>query len=196
MALSIVGIGLALILALLMLTKVKLHMGLRLRSRYCEIRLCFHFALGIIRIPMRYCVEYEPFEGIRLMKYVKRGLRQVKVFGCKKKNAKPGDKALLGSLRQAMRVRSVEVTGEIGVLENAFYTVMLAGAIRILIDNALKIGLPLLVDKKPPESTTVSFFPCMSRNAFSLNLEGILEAKPLKLIKNAITAVAKHNKGD
>lgn len=179
------------IIAILLLSKIRLCIKLHLGRYFVEIGLCFRLFFNLIPINLRYRIEYEPCDGIRVMRYERGGgLRVLKIIGEKKKKNTTVDKAVIRAIRSGMTVEAVEVTGEIGIPSDAFVSVISAGVIRIAIDTAIRLGLPLALDKKQPERLIVNFFPCLTRRTFNLKLEGILSAIPLKLIKNAVAAAA------
>ena len=67
---------------------------------------------------------------------------------------------------------------------------MLAGSVKTILDTFIRLFIFNLTGTGSNVNLRIGFFPCMTRNAFSLNLEGIATANKLKLIKKAVCTAA------
>ncbi len=76
---------------------------------------------GIIRIKLRYCLEYEPFNGITVFQVNNRQLKPVRPR--KKRRGSLFQKKIVKALPRSLSVKKIEVAGEIGRRDDAFLSV-------------------------------------------------------------------------
>lgn len=179
--------ALTVILIFIMFHVVELKILIMLRSYYCKILLMPNLVGRFFKIDIEFLLEYAPFEGIKIMKRSRGGrMKFIKFLGQKKKDKKNKYAvALRRALITAANAKRFEITGEIGIKDNAYASIVSAGVIEIILRNILIIAVPEIFAKDSDNELCISFYPNMNGSAFSLNLEGLLEIRPIKLIKEA-----------
>lgn len=172
-----------LVLSALILYGVRLKAKIMLRGRFCDIKLTIILFFGIIRINLRYSIEYEPFNGINVYRLISGRLKRLRP---RKERAKRGRlaKKMLHALPNALSVKEFELAGEVGRGGDAFLSVFLCGAFSVLSEALLRIVFGILIKSGSEKLYIVNVFPVPSRTAFNLNLAGIVRLNLIKLLLN------------
>ena len=186
-----------------LITDIPLKFRIAMRRESLNIRFTVRLFYGLIPVNIFLRIEYLPRGGIKVIIILKKGRTKVlnspgksKIKKAKKEKQDKNSvkskikakfkKELLFSVLTCINFKSLEAAGEIGIREDPFATVMLAGFIKIILDTSTRLFIFNLTGSGKNTDLCVGFFPCMTRNAFSLNLEGIAAANKPKLIKKAV----------
>lgn len=165
-----------------LLWRIKLDASVKLRKTYCRILITLRVFYMIIPIRIRLRVDYEPGMGITITSYSSGGsIKKRKTAGDVSGQRRSAMGKIVKNAADFTDIKYLEISGEIGIMGDSFGTVMLCG----FVINLLSVALPFLL-KQTDFPGGVNVFPCFTRHAFSLNLEGIARIKTLKLIKTAI----------
>ena len=162
------------------------HVGLirrirLLRGYFCEIKIKVILLFGIIRIKLRYCIEYEPFNGITVFQVNNRQLKPVRP---RKKRRGSLFRKIVKSLPRSLSVKKIEVAGEIGRRDDAFLSVLICGIVSVFMDALFRFILNVLIKVKRSENCVINIFPAPNRSTFNLNMAGIVRVNLIKLFLN------------
>lgn len=78
MPLPRLGASVFFVILLMLFYGIRLDAKVLLRGYFCEIKIKVILLFGIIRIKLRYCLEYEPFNGITVFQVNNRQLKPVR----------------------------------------------------------------------------------------------------------------------
>lgn len=78
MPLPRLGASVFFVILLVLFCGIRLDAKVLLRGYFCEIKIKVILLFGIIRIKLRYCLEYEPFNGITVFQVNNRQLKPVR----------------------------------------------------------------------------------------------------------------------
>ena len=151
-----------------------------LRGYFCEIKIKVILLFGIIRINLRYCLEYEPFNGITVFQVNNRQLKPVRP---RKKRRGSLFRKIVKALPRSLSVKKIEVAGEIGRRNDAFLSVLICGIVSVFMDALFRFILNVLIKVKRSENC-VNIFPTPNRSTFNLNMAGIVRVNLIKLLLN------------
>lgn len=177
-------LALAALLAIItgVLYTIKLDASIKLRKTYCKVLITFRVFYMIIPIRIRLRIDYEPMAGVIITSYRQDGsIKYLKTVGDKSEPRNAAADRIVKKAVEFVDIKYLEISGEVGIKGDSFKSVMLCG----FVINLLSVALPFLL-QQTGFSGGINVFPCFTRNAFSLNLEGIAQIKSLKLIKTAI----------
>lgn len=159
-----------------------------------ELRLQLRFFSGLIRLKLCFSFHILKAPTLRLYRISKKGRKELWALGQPQK--KP-EKALgkngvpISEIWAHTRVKRLHVSGELGVRDDAFFTVMLAGALT----NALTMtALALLKDKSDPPPDCF-IHPNFEEDRLRLKLEGIAGCPPIHIISAIVLWNWKNRKG-
>lgn len=165
-----------------MLWGAKLYLNVKLRSTFCKILVRLRIFYIFVPIRIRLCIYYDAGTGLSIASYRANGsIKRRSIIGEAGAKRRPAAERITGRVSEFADIKYLEISGEIGVKNDSFKSVMFCGFAM----NLLSAALPFFL-KQNDFPGGINIFPCFSRPAFSLNLEGIAHIKPLKLIKTAI----------
>ncbi len=172
------------LLLLLLILPVRIDVRLGIRCNYIKINVNLR-VMSILPISLEWRLAFEPKRGFVVRVRDRKGFRIVQTLGDpgKKKNEKL-EKAILYAVSKSVHGNEIEICGEIGIKDNPAAGVITAGSVEIKLNNALEFLTSLIFRKKC--KILVGIYPNLTQNAFSLNLEGIFYAIPVKLLIEAI----------
>ncbi len=152
-----------------------------LRGCFCEIKIKVILLFGIIRIKLHYCIEYEPFNGITVFQVNNRQLKPVRP---RKNRSGSLSRRIVKALLRSLSVKRFEVAGEIGKHNDAFLSILICGIVSVFTDSLFRFILNVLIKTKRSENCIINIFPVPNRNAFNLNMAGIVRVNLIKLFLN------------
>ena len=195
-----------------LITDIPLKFRVSMRKGFADAKFTVRLFYGLIPVNFFFRLEYQPRAGIKLIRILKNGKTKVSGIpaenrGKKKKQnikqtgkqsvsrrksimLKKMKKALLKAVCGSIAFKRFETSGEIGIRSDPFSTVLLAGFIKIMLDTSVKLFIMNLTGTGKNADLKAGFFPCMTRNTFSLNLEGIASVNKPKLIRKTVCAAA------
>lgn len=160
---------------------IRLDAKVLLRGYFCEIKIKVILLFGIIRIKLRYCLEYEPFNGITVFQVNSRQLKPVRP---RKKRRGSLFRKIVKALPRSLSVKKIEVAGEIGRRDDAFLSVLICGIVSVFMDALFRFILNVLIKVKRSENCVINIFPAPNRSTFNLNMAGIVRVNLIKLFLN------------
>lgn len=169
------------IILLILFYGIRLDAKVLLRGYFCEIKIKVILLFGIIRINLRYCIEYEPFNGITVFQVNNRQLKPVRPHTRKKGSF---FKRIVRALPCSLSVKKIEVAGEIGKRDDAFLSVLICGIVSVFTDALFRFILNVLIKVKRSENCVINIFPAPNRSTFNLNMAGIVRVNLIKLFLN------------
>lgn len=183
-----------LLLALLLPLLIPIHIEITtmLRKSYINTNIMLLIA-GAFPIRLRLLTSYEPKRGIVVRLFSPKGMKIVKVSGePNNEKRKRLGRVFIHAAKKTLNTKSIELSGELGCKDNPALCVFMAGAVRILLNNAVSVlGSCFLGEDF---KTAVAIFPNLEDNVFCLNLEGIFCLIPAKLLSEALSFSYKYDK--
>ena len=169
------------VILLMLFYRIRLDAKVLLRGYFCEIKIKVILLFGIIRIKLRYCLEYEPFNGITVFQVNNRQLKPVRP---RKKRRGSLFRKIVKALPRSLSVKKIEVAGEIGRRDDAFLSVLICGIVSVFMDALFRFILNVLIKVKRSENCVINIFPAPNRSTFNLNMAGIVRVNLIKLFLN------------
>lgn len=169
------------VILLMLFYGIRLDVKVLLRGYFCEIKIKVILLFGIIRINLRYCLEYEPFNGITVFQVNNRQLKPVRP---RKKRRGSLFRKIVKALPRSLSVKKIEVAGEIGRRDDAFLSVLICGIVSVFMDALFRFILNVLIKVKRSENCVINIFPAPNRSTFNLNMAGIVRVNLIKLFLN------------
>ena len=181
MTLPLLGAFVFFIILLILFYGIRLDAKVLLRGYFCEIKIKLILFFGIIRIKLRYCIEYEPFNGITVFQINNRQLKPVRP---RKKRRDRLFGRIFKALPRSLSAKKIEVAGEIGKRDDAFLSVLICGIVSVFMDALFRFILNVLIKVKRSENCVINIFPAPNRSTFNLNMAGIVRVNLIKLFLN------------
>lgn len=167
------------IIIILILFPKKISLSLKLFGNVSRIN------LKILGITLRFKLYYKIGNEFFLAR-VKRNGAEVKIFTLDDLFKIKQKKISLLPIKSWLKLNKIFVCGAVGVCDDAFKTVFLAGIIKIFIDNLIMIYYDC--------NAKAIVRPSFTKNIFCLNMEGIFTIFPTHIIGNVITSFIKGRK--
>lgn len=180
------------ILIFIMLAQLKIKIRLWIRSHLLKLNLALYIARSIpIRIDISLSIEYE--RGLIVSILFFNNLKTTRpdlgrrTYKARKKFAK-----MLISSMNTIKLKQLEVLGEIGINNAPFETVAACAVAQILITNVslFLMNKEKTINKKP----IVNILPCFNMSEICLNLECIVDINLLKLISKDLCLLMRKEK--
>ena len=152
-----------------LLYPVKIDIDLCLRGSICRIYVDIRFFYRIIKKSMIIKLQFTAVNGLRIMLFRQNGTFSM-IFPKKRKKRRTAITWLLDNMKW-LKIKKFDVTGTVGIADNAFYTAMLTGLLRSVLDNSARILLPAV----GKDAIKIEIMPVFNKNAFRINMEGILK---------------------
>ncbi len=182
----------AALLAAALIWPVRLKVNLRLdmpRGAKAQINICFYG--GLFRLS--YLLEANLLKKPSLFVFINKGSEEPRIIW------RPGQgspregrmKFPLKSIWEHVLLKRLYINGEIGVKDDAFLAVMLAGASSV----ALQCVLFACCAAEFHKALSIKILPDFTKDIFNLKLEGIADCPPIHIISAIVIWHLKNRKG-
>lgn len=121
-------------------------------------------------------LQFTAMNGLTIMQFRQNGTFSM-IFPKKSKKRRTAITWLFDNMKW-LKIKKFDVTGTVGIADNAFYTAMLTGLLRSVLDNSARILLPAV----GKDAIKIEIMPVFNKNAFRINMEGILIISLLQII--------------
>lgn len=189
----IITVFLLILLILFMLALLKIKVKLMIRNHFVKLIFVFYVAEFIpIRVDASLCIEYE--NGLIISILVFGRLKVIRPdLNYKKLKSRKKLAVMIIKLINELKLKRIEMFGEIGIKDSSFETVVTCAAVQILTTN-LSLFLMNRV-RNVNEKPIVNVVPCFDMNVICLNLECIIDINLLRLISKVLYLSMKTNNG-
>lgn len=159
---------------------IRIRIGVKMRGLCVNIAITVSYLFGLVGTTVTGKIRLSAAEGLRITQENKKGERkQLFPRETKKKKKRTVFKKVSVHLDK-LHLRRIEVSGSFGLENDAYNTVMLTGAADIAVHALFR----MLAMRRRSKGCVMkaSIEPEFRKNAFRLNLEGILEVFPYQII--------------
>lgn len=178
---------------LIMLARLKIKIKLLIRNHFVKINFVFYIAAFVpIKVNVSCCMEYEKGLTVSILFFER--LKIIRPdLNLKKLKSRKKFGTIITVLINELKLKRIELFGEIGIKDSSFETVVTCAMVQILITNLslFVMNKSNAVNKKP----IVNVLPCFDMNVICLNLECIINIDLLKLISKVLYLLLKTNNG-
>lgn len=187
-ALLVISIAAAVLLILLIaISNIKLKFDCRLRAQICEIRI--RIISLFIPIDIRIRAAYNYAQGIQIH-IIKRNGQIKKSMTIGERTKHKSVPISLQLFHETLVFEKLFVGGEVGVKNDSFASVIVAGALNVIINTIL----PAIITIRANNSVAVYISPRYTINVFAINMQGILTLNAGKLIHRIVVNMIRRQK--
>ncbi|MDL2257708.1 hypothetical protein LJC42_00930 [Eubacteriales bacterium OttesenSCG-928-K08] len=152
---------------------------------------CAGFLSGLVHYTYRVRMNILKEPVLTLWRYKKNETKLLFKAGAQKEQSRETVQFPLERIWNHLRLKKLSISGEVGIKEDAFVTVMLTGAISSL----LNAGLFVLCREKDQSAISINITPDFKADSFRLNLEGIASCAPIHIIIAIVLWEIENRKG-
>ncbi len=188
MLLLLLLVALAAVVITGLLWRSMIFFNIKARSTYCELTVDIRFFYRLISMPLRLRLEFNAGDGLVITRFTRRGyVKQARV-----KDATTPRKEIFHSAitERIFNIDNIKIAMTVGVKDNAFLCVMLAGASRIILDNAACF----LLTSDERARTFIYVRPDFTKHIFALDMEGALCLYPHQIMRAAAIQIRQKSK--